>query len=96
MNLIGLGMILAFIVVITYTVDTFGLYAASAMAANTVLRSIVGGVFPLFGLQMYQAMGLDWGNAMLGFLSFALAPIPWFFWVYGEKIRTNPKWQPKL
>lgn len=42
----------------TYLVDTFHIYAASALAANTVLRSILGGVFPLFGLQMYDGLGL--------------------------------------
>jgi hypothetical protein len=42
--LVGLGLMAAFMCVTTYLVDTFTLYAASAMAANTVLRSTFGAV----------------------------------------------------
>lgn len=33
---------------------------------------------------------------MLAFLGVALCPIPWFFYRYGERIRTHPKWQIKF
>ncbi|KAF2212828.1 hypothetical protein CERZMDRAFT_121117 [Cercospora zeae-maydis SCOH1-5] len=92
----GIGMIIGFMAVMTYLVDVYGIYAASAVAANTVLRSIFGGVFPLFALQMYDALGLDWGNALLAFLAFAISPIPVLFWIYGERIRTSPRFQVKL
>lgn len=71
-------------------------YAASAMAANTVLRSIFGGVFPLFGLQMYGGLGLGWGNSLLAFIALAMTPIPLFFYKFGERIRTHPKYQIKF
>jgi hypothetical protein len=45
---------------------------------------------------MYEAMGLGWGTSLLGFFTFALAPLPWFFFKYGERIRTNPRFQPKM
>lgn len=94
--LVGVGMLAAFMCINTYLVDAYTLYAASAMAANTVLRSILGAVFPLFGLQMYNAMGLGWGNSLLAFISLALVPIPWGFYYYGERIRTHPKLQVQL
>lgn len=40
--LVGIGMIAAFMAINTYLVDAFTLYAASAMAANTILRSVSG------------------------------------------------------
>lgn len=49
----GIGLIAAFMCINTYLVDAFTIYAASAMAASTVLRSLLGATFPLFGLQMY-------------------------------------------
>jgi hypothetical protein len=52
--LIGIGMIACFMAINTYLVDTFHVYAASALAANTVLRSVLAGLFPLFALQMYH------------------------------------------
>ncbi|KAK3718324.1 hypothetical protein LTR37_005137 [Vermiconidia calcicola] len=94
--LVGVGLIGAFMCLNTYLVDAYTRYAASAMAANTILRSIFGAVFPLFGLQMYDALGLGWGNSLLGFLSLALVPIPFLFYWYGEKIRTHPRFQVKL
>jgi hypothetical protein len=71
----------------TYLVDVFTIYAASAMAANTVLRSVFAAVLPLAGQKMYSALGLGWGNSLLAFVALALMPTPLVFMRYGEKIR---------
>ena len=94
--LIGVGMLGAFMCLNTYLIDAFTRYAASAMAANTILRSILGAVFPLFGLDMYNALGLGWGNSLLAFIALAMCPIPFLFYWYGERIRTHPRFQVKL
>lgn len=94
--LVGVGMIGAFLCINTYLIDAYTRYAASAIAANTILRSILGACFPLFGLQMYAALGLGWGNSLLGFIALALCPIPVVFYYYGERIRTHPRFQVKL
>ena len=72
-----------------YLVDTFEIYAASAVGASTVLRAILGAVLPLVGLPMYDALGLGWGNTLLGLISLALCPIAYGFWIYGERIRKH-------
>lgn len=78
--------------VMLYLIDTFGAAAAaSAIAANTVLRSIAGTFLPLAGPRMYQTLGLGWGNSLLGFLAVAFIPLPWVFVVYGERIRLSRK-----
>ncbi|OAL53262.1 MFS general substrate transporter [Pyrenochaeta sp. DS3sAY3a] len=92
-SLIGLGNLTAMMTIQTYLVDAFTIHAASAIAANTVLRSVFGAVLPLAGLNMYDALGLGWGNSLLGFLSLAFIPVPLLFRYYGERIRTNPKFQ---
>ncbi|KAF2740511.1 MFS general substrate transporter, partial [Polyplosphaeria fusca] len=74
---------------ITYLVDALTLHAASAIAANTVLRSIFGAVLPLCGLSMYDKLGLGWGDSLLGFVGLALIPVPVFFRFYGERVRTR-------
>jgi hypothetical protein len=43
--------VLVYAGVFTFLVDCFPLYGASALAANSFLRSSFGGVFPLFGIQ---------------------------------------------
>ena len=72
-----------------YLVDTFT-YAASALAAASVFRSVLGCVFPLFGEQMYQKLGLGGGNSLLAGLAIALGiPFPVFLWFYGERMRAS-------
>ena len=65
----------------------FSIYAASALATNTVIRSIAGAVLPLAGLPMYRALGLGWGNSLLGFIAVALMPVAFLLLKYGERIR---------
>lgn len=70
-----------------YLVDVFTVHAASAMAANTVLRSLCAALIPLSSQKMYAAMGYGWGNSLLGFVALFLVPIPFLFLRYGERIR---------
>lgn len=72
-----------------YLVDTYTLYAASALAANTIIRSIAGGVLPLCALKMYDTLGLGWGNSLLAFIAIAFLPIPFLIQRYGEKLRNG-------
>jgi hypothetical protein len=71
----------------TYLVDAFTVYAASAAAASTVFRSLLGALLPLAGNAMYDALGLGWGTSVLGFIAVAFIPMPLILWRYGEKIR---------
>lgn len=80
----------------TYLVDAYTKYAASAMAANAMLRSIFGALLPLAGLDMYDALGLGWGNSLLAFLALALIPVPIIFRIYGEQIRYSKIGQVKF
>ena len=92
-GIMGFGMIGIFMVIQTYLVDAFTAHAASVTAANTVLRSILGALLPLCGLQLYDALGLGWGNTLLGLIALALAPVPWLLHRFGERIRNHPKFQ---
>lgn len=71
-----------------YLVDTYQAMAgASAMAANGLLRYTLGAVFPLFTLQMYEKLGINWATSLLGFITVALMPIPWVLFKFGHAIR---------
>lgn len=75
--------------VMMYLIDAYSKYAASALAANTVIRSIAGAVLPLCALDMYDSLGLGWGNSLLGFIAVAMLPVPFLIMKYGEKLRTS-------
>ncbi|KAK2624699.1 hypothetical protein QTJ16_005892 [Diplocarpon rosae] len=85
--LIAFGMLSVMLPVQSYLVDAYTQYAASAVAAATILRSLLGAFMPLAGQPLYDKLGIGWGNSLLGFLSLAMVPVPWVFWRYGERIR---------
>ena len=70
------------------------MYANSAIAANTLIRSFAGAGFPLFATQMYDKLGVDWATSLLGFLCVAMVPIPVLFFIYGKRIRAMSKFSP--
>ena len=45
-----LTVILVFLQCLNYIIDSYLMFAASAIAANTIMRSIFGAVFPLFAV----------------------------------------------
>jgi hypothetical protein len=73
----------------TYLVDGFTSYASSALAANTLVRSLAGGLIPLGGLDLYDRIGLGWGNSLLAFLSIIFASSSVLFYTHGERLRKN-------
>lgn len=81
------GLIGLFLPILTYLVDCYPTYAASAVAANTVLRSLVGALLPLAGPSMYQNLGLGWGNSLLGFICVAMIPVPMLIYRFGARLR---------
>ncbi|CAH0047150.1 unnamed protein product [Clonostachys solani] len=87
MGFLGFGMMCAFMGISVYIVDAYTRYAASAMSATTVLRSLVGALLPLVGGRMYNSLGYGWGTSLLAFIAVAMIPVPVIFLMYGEKIR---------
>jgi hypothetical protein len=88
--LVGLGLIGVFMPALTYLVDIFAPagYAASAIAANTVLRSLGGALLPLAGVGMFQKLTVGWGCTLLAGLGIALGvPAAWSITRYGGLIR---------
>jgi hypothetical protein len=58
----GTGYLLIFTSILLYLIDTYTIYAASALAANTVLRAAFGAAFPLFTTYMYRNLGAHWAG----------------------------------
>lgn len=54
------------------------------------LRSLLGFAFPLFGAQMYEALGIGGGNTLLAGLAIVIGiPFPIWIWYKGEEIRSR-------
>lgn len=92
----GTGITFTFIAVQTYLVETYTIYAASALAANTVVRCVFGLTIPLAGPDLYSRLGFGWGNTLLGFLALIVPPASLWLLKSGERIRKNPRFIPEL
>ncbi|KAL2156838.1 hypothetical protein VTH06DRAFT_4215 [Thermothelomyces fergusii] len=90
----GFGLASIFLQALNYLVDAYLMFAASAIAGNTFLRSLAGAGFPLFSTYMFDGMGIQWASTLLGCVAAALVPIPVIFYFYGPKIRAKSAFAP--
>ncbi|TKA69374.1 hypothetical protein B0A55_06161 [Friedmanniomyces simplex] len=90
----GFGIMSIFLQCLNYLIDAYLMFAASAIAANTFLRSLCGAIFPLFATYMIEGMGVQWAGTFLGLLGFCLVPLPIIFYLKGAKIRERSNFAP--
>lgn len=83
----GMGLLLVFLSLINYLIDTYVIFAASVLAANSLLRSLFAMAFPLFASHMYAALGIHWASTVPAVLSLICLPIPFLLRRYGVLIR---------
>ncbi|KAA8569273.1 hypothetical protein EYC84_000934 [Monilinia fructicola] len=91
---IGAGFNIIFQQCINFLVDTYALYAASAVSANTFLRSILAAAFPLVAGPMFRGMGVGPAMSVLGGVATAAIPVPFLFMKYGVALRRKSKFAP--
>ncbi|KAI0469715.1 major facilitator superfamily domain-containing protein [Xylariaceae sp. FL0804] len=82
---IGASNVLFFSAVTAYLIDAFGAYAASAIAANVVFRSVGGSLLPLMGGSMYEALGWGWGSSVLAGVALLCMPGLMYLWLSSPK-----------
>ncbi|KAK1846961.1 MFS multidrug transporter [Colletotrichum chrysophilum] len=87
----GFGMVLLFLSIMNYLIDAYTIFAASVLAANSVIRSCFGAAFPLFTSYMYADLGTNWASSIPAFLALACVPFPFLFYKYGAAIRSRCK-----
>jgi MFS family permease len=88
----GFGMVLVFLSVFNYLIDAYTIFAASVLAANSLLRSMFGFAFPLFTSYMFQNLGIHWASCIPAFLALACVPFPFLLYNYGLSIRKHCKY----
>ncbi len=86
---IGLGFLAIFQSSILYIIDVYTVYSASAIGANTILRSLTGAGFPMAAQSMFRNLGTAWACSTLGFIAVAAIPIPYLFYRYGKQLRSH-------
>ncbi|KAF7297315.1 MFS transporter [Mycena indigotica] len=85
------SMLLIFTGFIPFLIDCYQLTAASALAAGMASRSFVGGIFPLFAIQMFEGLTVQGATCLLAGIACLCAPIPFIFKRYGTRLRARSK-----
>ncbi|KAI5477074.1 hypothetical protein MNV49_006873 [Pseudohyphozyma bogoriensis] len=93
---VGFSFNLVFTSFLSYLVEVYLMYAASALAANTIIRSAVAAAFPLFINQMIKGMHVNWALTLWGCIAILLVPSPFIFYKYGPRIRQGSSFAPCL
>ncbi|CAI5756772.1 unnamed protein product [Candida verbasci] len=92
---VGCGLISIFLPTMNYIIDSYLYIAASALAANTFIRSGLAAVMPLFSYQMFHNLTIKWAGTLVALLATLLLPMPFFFYKYGKGLRQRSKYSYK-
>ncbi|KAN0064882.1 hypothetical protein ACQY0O_001939 [Thecaphora frezii] len=75
----------------SYLADVYEKYASSALAAQSFLRNVLAGCFPLFSTSMYYKLSPPIASTVLASLAAALGIVPFVLMRYGGRIRQHSK-----
>lgn len=83
----GFGTITVFISSYMYVIDSYDIYAASALGFMTVSRYIAAGGMTVVGVPFYKNMGVHYTITILACISAVMTPVPYVFYRFGRVIR---------
>lgn len=86
------GIFTIFQSLLMYITSAYPKYAASVLAGNTLARSTIASVFPLFGYAFFTNLGLGPGSAVLAGISFALMAVYAALIKWGHVLRRRSKY----
>jgi multidrug resistance protein len=91
-----MGIYSIYLATFNYLADTYHRYASSALAAQSFCRNMLGGVFPLVMVQMFNGLTFQGAASLLGGLAALLTAVPWVLVFYGPKIRSRSKFASEI
>ena len=87
----GMGIELIFMALTSYLSDGYCTLTASVLAAATLTRSVLAALLPLLARPMYGALGVSWASSLLGFITLAMAVVPFLLLKFGSGLRRRSK-----
>ena len=81
---------------LNYIVDVYKVNANSAIAANTMVRSVMAAGLSIAAERMYKALGVQWATTLLACVASGLGVGPVLFWRFGEKLRGKSRFKEEL
>ncbi|CAG8280557.1 unnamed protein product [Penicillium salamii] len=88
----GYGITTVFIVSYMYLIDSYDIYAASALGFLVFTRYVVAGGITVAGGPIYRSIGVHYTLTILGAISAAMTPVPYLLFMYGPRIRKHSRY----
>lgn len=89
--LFGYGILSVFISTYLYLIDTYEVYAASALTMITLVRYVVSGGIIESSIPMYENLGVHWSLTLLGCIGVVFSLVPYAFFVWGPWVRSKSR-----
>ncbi|BGP13809.1 hypothetical protein JCM10213v2_001747 [Rhodosporidiobolus nylandii] len=89
--MLNVGIYSIYLATYLYIGDVYDKFSSSGQAAQSLLRNVLGAVFPFFGVTMYDNLTFPWASTLVGFIAGAFAIVPWILIFYGERLRARSK-----
>lgn len=90
--MVGYGIISVFLSAYMYIIDSYEIFAASALTFATLVRYLAAGGMTVVGVPMYKNLGSHYTLTVLACISVAVVPIPFLLYRFGPKIREKSKY----
>lgn len=94
--LASMGIYSVYLATFNYLADFYQGYASSALAAQSCCRNLLGGVFPLVTLPLFENLGIERAGSLLGGIAFGLTFVPWVLVFFGNRIRARSSFSVSL
>ncbi|KAJ3456582.1 hypothetical protein MRS44_016605 [Fusarium solani] len=87
----GYGVTGVFICVYMYIIDSYEIYAASALTFVALTRYVIAGGMTVVGIPFYENMGTHYTLTIMACISVVLAAIPYILYFHGHSIRAKSR-----
>jgi hypothetical protein len=87
----GYGILTVFISTYQYLIDSYEVYAASALTMATLVRYVAAGGMIEVTIPMYKNLGVHWTLTVLASIAAVFTPVPYLFYRFGPRIRAKSK-----
>jgi hypothetical protein len=94
--LFGYGVLSVFLSTYQYLIETYEIYAASALAMISLVRYAASGGMTVAMIPIYESIGVHWTLTWLALVGVLFTPAPYLFYHYGPWIRSKSKFASGL
>ncbi|CAO1612711.1 unnamed protein product [Parajaminaea phylloscopi] len=85
----GLGTMIIYMAAVSFVTDSYTTDGASALAAVSLVRSLMGAGFPAFATAMYENLGYQYAGLLVALLAVVMSFMAPVFYVWGPSIRAR-------